>query len=463
MASVSSIGVGSGLPLDQLLTNLRNSENNALVAIQSKQVAAQNRLSAYGKLQSAIEAFQNAGKTLSADGTFGALKTNVSGEGFSASASTSAIAGQYSISVQTLATAQTLATSGQASRNTAIGADGVLTFTLGDGTTKTLDLTGKDTSLDGLVSAINKADPSLGFQATIVNDGSGTPYHLLLTSTTTGSDAAISSISVAGNDDLQTLLGFDHATPAANPNISETAAVNATFKVNGISITSQKNSVSDAIQGVTLSLTKEGSSATLTVTRDDTTATKAVNDFINAYNSLQNTVKSLTSYNVDTSTGSALTGDSLARRVQTQFREVVNVSMPSGTIRSLSQIGIKSNATTGELTVDSDKLSAALKDNLGDVKSLLAGTDGVTSKLKAVADSFLGTKGLINAAKDGTNDTIKDLAKQYEATSYRIDAKMAAYSAQFTALDSMVAQMNSVSSYLTQQLTMLSNLNNSKK
>jgi len=172
---------------------------------------------------------------------------------------------------------------------------------------------------------------------------------------------------------------------------------------------------------------------------------------------------SLTTYDVNQKQGSALTGDSLARRVQTQFQSVLNVVGDTGTIRSLGAIGIKSDPKTGVLSIDNDKLTAALKDHLPDVQNLLTGENGLTKKIATIADSFLATDGLINAAKEGTDRSIVDLQKQYDATSARIDSKMEVYRAQFTALDTMVAQMNSVSTYLTQQLSMLGNMNSSNK
>lgn len=460
--AISSIGVGSNLPLDKLLDDLRNSENNALVAIQSKQITAQNRLSAYGKISSSIEALKAAGTAIADKNTFGALKSSVAGDGLTASASSKAIAGQYSIKVETLATSQTLVTEKQASRTAANGADGVITFTLGDGSQATLDLTGKSTSLEGLVSAIN-ADSKLGVQATLVNDGSGTPHRLLLTSTKTGTDASVASIDVAGNDALRDIIGYGSGNPSSS--ISATAAAtNATIKINGIAISSQRNTITDAIDGVTLSLTKADLNATNTVTisRDDSAATKAIGAFVSAYNSLQSTIKSLTTYDVEAKKGSALTGDSLARRVQTQFQSVLNVSGSSGAIRSLSAIGINSDPKTGQLSIDNDKLTAALKDHLPDLQNLLTGENGLTKKISTIADSFLASGGLISAAKEGADRSIVDLQKQYDATSARIDSKMEVYRMQFTALDSMVAQMNSVSTYLTQQLSMLGNMNSSK-
>lgn len=451
-STITSLGVGSGLPLDTLMTQLQNSENTALQAIQTKQIAAQTTLSAYGKIQSAVSALQTAAQTLTNSGTYGALKTSFSGSALTASTSTGAIAGQYSVSVDQLATSQTLVTSGQASQTQANGTGGAITFKLADGTTTTLDMTGKDTSLNGLVSAIN-GDPGLGVSATLINDGSSSAYHLLITSNTTGTSAAVTNIS-STNASLQGILGFTQGTPSAN--ITETAATNATLHINGIQITSQSNTVDNAIQGVTLTLNQiNATPSTLTIVHDDSATTQAVQGFVSAYNSLQSTIQSLTAYDTSTNTGSPLTGDSLARSVQNQMSDALNTVMSSGTINNLYQLGINISPTDGTLTVDSTKLSQAVSSNLGDVQNLLGGTGGVGTAVNSLATNMLNTGGLFKSASDSLNQTLTDLQTQYSQTSDRISTVMDTYRKQFTALDSTVAQMNSLSSYLTQQLSHL--------
>lgn len=458
-STITSLGVGSGLPLDTLLTQLQNSENTALQAIQTKQTAAQTKLSAYGKIQSAVSALQTAAQTLASADTYGALKTSVSGGALAASAGNDAIAGQYSVTVDQLAKAQTLVTSGQASRTDANGTGGVITFTMKDGTTKTLDMTGKDTSLNGLMSAIN-SDPDLGISATLVNDGSSTPYHLLITTDETGTDASIAGIG-STNGTLQGMLGFTQGTPSGN--ISEDAATNAILHINGIQITSQSNTVDDAIQGVTLSLDEvDTSPSTLSIVHDDATTTQAVQGFVSAYNNLQSTIQSLTAFDTSTNTGSTLTGDSLARSVQNQISNALNTVVPTGVINNLYQLGINIDPTDGTLTVDSDKLSQALADHPGDVQNLLGGTSGVGGAVDSLTTNMLGTGGLFKSASDSINQTLDDLQSQYDQTSDRIDTVMNTYRQQFTALDTMVAQMNSLSSYLTQQLSSLGTSSSSK-
>ena len=464
--AISAIGVGSGLPLDQLLNDLRASENIALQQIKSQQTDVQNRISAYGKIKSAFEAFQKAGEALGKEETFGAYKASTSAETFSASADTGAINGQYNLTVESLASTQTLVSQGLASRTDPNGTDGVLTFTFGDGTTKTLDLTGQDTSIDGIIQAIN-ADESLGIQATVLNDGSASPYRLMLSSTETGTDAALTKIEVNGNTDgatspLADLMNFG----VAGSTVQEQAAKNAEITVNGITINSQTNTIEDAIEGVKLNLTEAdpGVISTLSVNRDDGAAKSAVEAFVKSYNSLQSTIKSLTSYDVENQTGSALTGDSMARRIQNQAREVVNAFTTEGDVRTLSQMGITTNLTTGELTIDQDKLSTALSENVDDVKNLLSGPTGITARLEQAAQGILDTNGgLIASATNGAKRISERLQQQYESTSARIDSRMENYRRQFSALDGMLSQMNSLSSYLTQQLGMLDNLSNGNK
>jgi flagellar hook-associated protein 2 len=465
---MSNIGVGAGLPLQTILDDLRKVENQSLALIESRASTVQGRMSAYGTMKSAIEAFKTASDALGKVDTFGALKSSGGGDFFTTTASSKAIAGQYSIEVSQIATVQTLTSAGQANRDVAIatGAGTVDIQITIDGEVKTLTLNAADTSLEGIVKAIN-ADSTLGASATLINDGSANPHRLLVTAKGTGDTAAITAIQVVGSTELESVIAFSQAPNAGGlPTVlTEAAAKNATLKINGISISSQTNTVTDAIEGVTLTLTKQnavGETSNLSITRDDSVTSKAVNTFVTAYNNLQGIIKTLTSYNVDNQKGSALTGDSLARQVQSQVREGLNVAISSGAVRTLSQMGITTNPSDGVLKVDADKLAKALKDNMVDVQALFSGESGISKKMASVADTFVKSGGLISSATDSMTTTLKDLEKQYAAASDRIDQKMETYRQQFTRLDTMVAQMNSVSSYLTQQLSMLANIGNEK-
>lgn len=463
--AISSIGVGSGLPLDELLTNLETSERQSLNVYASRATKERTRLSAYGTIQSGLEALQKAAQTLGKAETFGALKTSVSGDAFTASSKSGAIAGQYSINVTQLATSQSLkSATGLASRDAALASSDInIEVELVNGKKTTLTLAAADTSLNGILSAFN-GNNDVGVNATMINNGDASnPYYMLFNARGTGTDAAVKSITVTGTDTagvtaLNDAIGFSQSGGGA---LTETVAKNAQLTINDIGITSQTNTVEGAIEGVTLTLSKENEGAqNLSITSDNSVAEKAINAFVTSYNNLQNTIKSLTSYNMETQTGSALTGDSLARRVQTQMRQALSAAEGSGDIANLSKIGITTDPLTGTLKVDNAKLQSSLNTNMVNVQGLFSGENGISKSISSTADLFVKSGGIISNATDGINRGLKNLEEQYNAASARISSRMDIYRAQFQKLDVMMAQMNSTSSYLNQQLSAISNMMN---
>ncbi|MGB6242131.1 MAG: flagellar filament capping protein FliD [Castellaniella sp.] len=456
MATVSSIGI-SGLPLADLLQNLEKNENQVLLVIKDRHTAAEAKLTAYGKLKEAITAFQKTAEVAGNTDSFGALAAKTGSDAISVTTTNQAIPGQYSVQIDSLAAAQTLVYGGRADRGADIGTGGTITFTV-NGEEKTLDLTGKGTSLDSLVQAIN-SNPDLGINATIVNNGtSGSQYQLLLTNRDTGTEAAVSKIQVDGNADLQAFLGYD--STGTNTGITVSAAANASFSINGIAITSQSNTISNVIDGVTLTLNQTTASATsLSLTQDTSVAKKAVEDFVKSYNNLLGSIKGLTAYDAESQKGQPLMGDSVTRSVQNRMRDAISGSKGDGGI-NLSQIGITTDPKTGELLIDSAKLGKALTDNGEAVKSLFTSDTGLGKRVTDTAESFTKFEGALSSAETGMTKTVADIKKQFDATSDRIAERMDTYRNQFTQLDVMVSQMNSLSSYLSQQL---SALNGAKK
>lgn len=463
MASISSIGL-SGLPLDQLLTDLRKNENQALSVIKNRQTDAESKISAYGKLKDAVAAMQKAAEAVGKEDAFGAVKVKTGSDAISASASNNAIAGHYSINVKTLASAQTMVFAGQASRTDDIGSGGKLNITI-DGETKSLQLS-SGTSLEDIVSAIN-SDKDIGVDATIVNDGSDSPFRLLFTSRATGEVNSITSIEVEGNTELNDFLAYDiDSNPSNNGNqgFSVQAATNAEIEVNGIEITSASNTIEDVIDGVKLDLnsTTDDKTISLDLTKDTEATKKAINNFVSAYNKMLDTIKSLTSYDIENQKASALTGDSTARSIQSNIRGAISGSFDPSSNTNLSQIGITTDPTTGQLKVDDKLLDKALADNPDGIKNLFTSKTGLAANVGNAAEAFTRSGGIISTRTDGLNRTIKNIQSQYEAAAQRIDQRMETYRKQFTQLDSMVSQMNSMSDYLTQQFEALANINPKK-
>jgi flagellar hook-associated protein 2 len=448
--AISSIGVGSNLPLAELLDNLRLSQETRLTAIENRQKGVNARITAYGQLKNELTNLSNAAKALQGD-AFDAMKTTVTGTDFTVNAKTGAIPGNYSIKVNSLANAQSLVMAGQASRTENIGSGGELSFTI-NGKTTSIDLTSTGTSLEKIVAAIN-SQTDLGVQATILNNGSGTPHQLILTAKETGTDAAVTNISVTGNTELESLMQFG----AAGSTVTETAAKNATLEINGVSVTSQSNTVTNIIDGVSLTLKAATSTAnSLSISGDSEGVKEAIKTFVDRYNDVLKKIKQVTTYDVEKQTGSALTGDSLTRSIQSRLSSILNTTSSTGEFSMLSEIGIRTDPKTGQLNIDDKVLSKALLENPADVQALFRSETGVAKKAMAVAESFTDSKdGLLISASEGASKQLKDLERQYSNTEIRINAQMDIYRKQFTAMDALVAQMNSTSSYLTQQLSRL--------
>ncbi|MET3817137.1 flagellar filament capping protein FliD [Pantoea sp. UYEF8] len=469
MASVSNLGVGSGLQLSDILDSLQTAEKATLKPISAQQSAYTAKLSAYGTLSSALTTFQTANTALNSADLFSSTTATSTGSAFSATTTAGAVAGSYTISVSKLAQAQTL-TSGVQSSNTAMLGDSsaasrTLSIKLADGTSKDITLTSDQTSLTGMRDAINKA--GAGVNASIIKSGDG-EYRLSLTAAKTGEKYAVSSVTVTGDDTLQSIVGFDASkSDADNPMDLSVAAQDAQLTVNNVAITSSSNTISDALEGITLNLKDvTSSSQNLTVAKDTTKVTTALSDFVDAYNTLLDQFNSLTKYTAvdagadaqDSSNG-ALVGDSTLRTIQTQLKGLLTNAASSSNYKTLSQIGISSDPTTGALKLDSAALKTALDKDPEGIKEMMVGdgkTTGITTKIATNLTGWLSSTGIIQAAKDGVSKTLNNLTDQYNKMSTRIDNLIARYKAQFTQLDVTMSSLNSTSSYLTQQFDNMS-------
>lgn len=477
MATISSLGVGANLDLASLLTQLETAEKQPMVALQAKAKSYTSKLSAYGTIQSALATLQTAAKKLGDPTLFQSVTGTPTVSGIlSATATDVSAAGSYTIDVTQLAQAQTVVSAGQADAKTAIG-NGKITIDFGavsggtfdaatgkyagatftadaSQTAKSITIDSTNNTLEGIRNAINGANA--GVTASIVNDGSGTPNRLVLTSSQTGEKSSM-RISVDGDAALQNLLNND---PAGTQNLKQTAAAqNAKLNVNGIDITSATNTVKEAIQGATLTLVSTGKTG-LSMKENTAGAKTAINDFVKAYNALQSTAASLTTYDADTNTAAALVGDSTLRNLQTRIRQALTTPQAGtgNSMKVLTEIGV-SFQKDGTLAVDSDKLDKALANNLKGVANMFSSATGSTAGYGKQIDALVDdvTKGSLKVASDGVTATIKELDTQYDAMQLRVDATVARYRAQFNQLDVLINKMNNTKNYLTQQFEAMSN------
>lgn len=457
MASISTLGIGSGLDLSTLLTQTETAEKGALKPITTQQTAYTAKLSAYSTMKSALTTFQTANTKLNDATLFNATKTVSSSSAFSATTTTGAVAGKYTIAVTQLATAQTLTSATQTSNSTALAtADSTISIKLA-GSDKAVDVkvSAANSSLTGIRDAINKADT--GMTASIIKTGDGT-YRLSLSSDETGTDNA-ATISVTGDSALSSMLTYD-GTNSGNMTQS-IAAQNAKLSVNNVAIENSSNTISDALEGITLNLTAETTGTqTLTITKDTSSASSTIAAWATAYNTLQDSLNTLTKYTAvdagadpDASNG-ALIGDATLRTIQSQMKSLLTNASSTSTFKSLSQIGITTDPTTGQLTTDQTALDAALAKDPDGIKAMVIGdgkTTGIATSISNKLTGWLSSTGELQAATDGVSKTLNNLTDQYNKVSDRIDATIARLKTQFTALDVLMSKLNTTSSYLTTQ------------
>lgn len=389
MASVSSLGVGSGIDLQSLVDGLIASERQSKIGrLDARQAIATERISAYGLLRSSVSLFDASLSSLGNISTFQSRTTNSSDEdAFTVSAAVSASVGSYEVEVINAGESQSLTGTGFvdvtntaiSSSATAIGG-GVLTIQQGNQPSFAVEISSAASSLDDIVVAINSAEGNTGVEAAVINADSG-PV-LVINSTATGVDNQV-SITVAdvdGNDtDALGLsqLTFDIADIPGSNLVQSTAADNAQITVNGQTITSTSgNTFSDVVSGVTITaLTVTASAGTASITQNAQLAVTAVNDFVDSFNSLIGSVNELGRAGGEEGESSGvLVGDSVLRSLTGQLRRTIFTSVddtqPEG-VQSLSDIGISVDRD-GALKLDSAKLNDLLESNFDDVARLLA-------------------------------------------------------------------------------------------
>jgi flagellar hook-associated protein 2 len=478
MATTSSVASSSASTLDvgSLVSQLMAVERRPIDKLNTQIAGYQTKISSFGTLKGLVSTFQTSLQGL--NDNFQGFSTAPSDASiFSASATSAAAAGAYALDVTNLAHAQSLVAVGQTSSTTAIGngaattisfdfgaiSGGTLTsgiysgaaFTSNGNGTKSLTIDGTNNTLQGIRDAVNAA--KIGVTATIVNDGSGTPYRLALTSDSSGVSNSLKITTSGGDGAIDALLAYDPAGQPAAQHLNQTAAAqNANFTVNGIAITKSSNTITDAIQGVTLTLNKPTTApANLTVMRDTKAVSTAVAGFVDAYNALVSQLKSRSAYGSSADANKpALAGDRTVRLMLEQLHGIFNVGASGGALTSLSEVGISTKAD-GTLKLDSSKLNTAMANNFSDVTNLFSSATGYATRLNAWSESVLASGGLIDTRTQGLNTSIKGYNDQISRLEVRMATLQKQYTTTYSNLNVLLSNMNSTSAYLSQQLSKL--------
>lgn len=457
MAIISSLGIGSGLDISSLVSDLVTSERQpATERLDRQQADYEAEFSAFGRLKGALADFQASVQKLNSLADFQARSATSGDEGlFTATALNSAATGRYSIEVVRLAQAHKL-TSLMLDSDTLIGgsAGDSLDITVGTGTLS-IDLSaGRNPA--ALRDAINHADNNPGVTAALVTGDDG-QQGLVLTATETGYANRV-QLSYGGAT-VESTLGMATANADdAGAALTDLQDLDAEIVVDGYTVNRSGNRISDVIGGVTLDLVgaEPGTKVSLDVAADKEKASGAVSGLVDSYNALAAVIGELGNYDPVSGEHGALLGDATLRGVQGRLQREFSlpVSGLSGSINTLTGIGI-TTSSDGSLELDSSKLNAFIEDNFADLGLLFAGENGVASRLERTISSYIGASGFVNARSDGIQTSLDDIAEQREILERRMLSLERRYLAQFSAMDALVSQLTATSDFLTQQLDAL--------
>lgn len=471
MPTITSSGA-NGIDVNGLVSQLVAAERAAPAArITAKESKAQTKLSAYGSLQSAVDTFRQSVTKLNSSDTLNARSTSVGKtDQLTATATPKAVAGSYRVSVERLAQTHQVASAGFVNSSAAVG-EGKLNFS-NDSNSFSVTINSENNTLSGLRDAINSASGNTSVRATIVRADDGD--HLVMTSLYSGEAGELSVTASDGSGsplpalpiggllpgDPPSLAAFSFsAGGSSNGLVEKQAAQDAQIIVDGFTRSASNNTFDDVIEGVTFTATQAdaGNPFTVSVSEDTASGKKLLENFVFAYNTLQNGLSALTSYNATSRQAGQLQGDSTTLRLASVIRNELNTAVAgaSANADTLSELGLKTDPKNGTLSIDNTRLEALLKEQPTALADFFSGDNGFATRLDASLKSFTASDGILASRTDGLRTELKGLGTQREALNFRMEGVEARYSKQFNALDTLLTQLNGTGSFLSAQLSSL--------
>ncbi len=479
MPSLSSVGV-SGTGLDEnVITKLVALEKKPADALTTKNTALQTKVSTWGKIQSAFSSLKDAANKLTqSDFWKGTTATSSNDTAVGVSTTSSAAASSYAVTVSQLAQGQMVASSAFTAGKTAPVGEGTLRIELGSYVTNNavappavtfnakvaatavdIAIGPGDNTLEKIRDRINGANA--GITASIVNDASGS--RLVMRGANGESNAFKVTVTENGAVPGLSALAYTAETGGTSAMTRSQSAQNAQATINGLPISSESNTLSDVMDGVTLTLKQTTTTpANITVATDTAAISKGVNDFISAYNNVVSTIRVQTLYDEASKTAGPLQGDSTARGLLSQMRNLITSdSTATASFSRLFDMGIVTN-TDGTLKMTTSKFNDAMGSKLADMQKYFANSDdvvaannGMGQRIKNLASQILDTNGAIANSTDGLKATIKRNTSKIDSINDRAGLFEARLRQQYTALDASYSKLSGLQSYVTAQLAAL--------
>jgi flagellar hook-associated protein 2 len=483
MSSITFGGLATGLPTDDIVTQLMEIERLPLDRLEAKKTAEATRLQAYGQLKARLDDLKSAVGDLNITSEVRTSAIQMSSDAAFSAVSNGAGTGSYDIAVAQLAQIQKSVSDGVSSQTDSLFGSG--TLTLGE---EIITIDASNNSLIGMAAAINALSDETGVSASIINDGGNDdPYRLVLT----GQDATTSF-----NPEFD--LTADDAAPIPFDLTQVRSAQQAIAYVDGVEVVSDSNTLTGVISGVTITLNETNTqlsagtpedgvdsfkwadppvyeTSLMTVAPGTEELKEKINTFVNSYNSVMDWISagyiefgSSAPTETEIEAGAedvlsdVLRGDSTVNSVKRQLQSLLSSAVDtSGSLGSLSQLGI-STQRDGSININDDILDKALANNFDDISKLLAGegeTEGVMNKFNSTLLNLTSFSDGIYAVKKDSYDAV---AKRIDLDIMRIEPmlekKEFTMRARFATMEQLVSGMNSQSNFLTQQMDLLNNM-----
>ena len=443
---VNTLGAGSGIDVKSLAQSLVDAEKTPRKErIDAKIAQTEAKITGYSAIKYALSELKTAFGKLNDASDFSSIKpSNTQTSAFGVTASTTAQAGSYSIEVLQTAQAQRTASSNFADRATALNGGSAFNLNLSLGGVSQDPIAVTTATPAGMVSAINSAD--LGVTAQLINTGSG--YNVVLT----GETGATQSFTMSSDD------GSGNAVAGVSFTTSLQTAADASFKVNGLTVTRSSNSITDVIDGVTLDLySNTTGAARLDLNRDTTSIKDNLKGLVTAYNDFEETLKILGDSGSEVEEfGGVLAGESLLQTVRTRVRGFIsnNSTTPGATIRAARDVGLSLDRN-GKLTLDETKLDTALQNNFAEVSTMFtAGTNnksiyspapaGLAGEAINSIEKMLLSTGLIDTQSKSATGQITKYKADLALLEDRMEKLMTRYMNQFSVMESIVGSSTSM-------------------
>ena len=433
--TIASGGIASGIDTQALIEQLVQIQQAPIDKLTSKKTNVQIQISKLGEIASKLKELKTALSNMDTMGKFLSYSgTPADTDLLSVSADGTAVAGSYAVTVSNLAVAEKDRSVGFASGSAEVKA-GTISISINGDTAVDVTVGDGDTLAD-VASSINGADA--GVLAAVVSDG--TQSYLQITSKETGY-----TIGGTANDAISIIETYTGSTGTELGLTQTIQAENATFDLDGLSVTQTSNHVTDALPGVTLDLKAEGST-TFEITADGAGIKDKIKEFVDAYNTVSEAVLKELKVTKDTERGKSLAADPNMRRLRSDLTTLISSSVGTtgGAFDALSQIGIRTDSS-GKLSIDSAELEDALNSDLDSVaKVFTLDSTGIVDALSSTVDRFTDSiDGSITLRTKSLSSTIDHIDDNISVLNSRLQSYAARLKKQFMSMETTISKIQS--------------------